>query len=111
MQSTRTGWLLAATVCVLLAACTSSTGDGDDDTAGTGDGGSGSGSVTGAGNTQGITDDTIKISLISADLAQLTEQNLAPEIGNARGDDARRSSPTSTRTAASPAARSSSSRT
>ena len=83
MRSTRKGWLLAATVCVLLAACTSSTGDGDDDTAGTGDGGSGSGSVTGAGNTQGITDSTIKVSLIWADLAQLTEQNLAPEIGSA----------------------------
>ena len=77
MASGRDGLRAAA------AACTSSTGEGDDATDGTGDGGSGSGSVTGAGNTQGITDETIKISLISADLALLSEQNLAPEIGSA----------------------------
>jgi ABC-type branched-subunit amino acid transport system substrate-binding protein len=65
-----------------LAACTSQSGD-DDDAASSSTTAAGAGAGTGAGNTVGLTDDTIKISLISADLALLTEQNLAPEIGSA----------------------------
>src|SRR4029077_5793285 len=65
--------------CLLLGACTteSSTESGDA-TPTTVDGAAGA-----VGNTAGITNDTIRISMISADLAQLTEQNLAPEIGDA----------------------------
>ena len=70
-------------VCIALgglAACTSQSSD-DDDAAPSST--AASGTETGSGNTVGITDDTIKISMISADLALLTEQNLAPEIGSA----------------------------
>ena len=70
-------------VCIALgglAACTSQSSD-DDDAAPSST--AAAGTETGSGNTVGLTDDTIKISMISADLAQLTEQNLAPEIGNA----------------------------
>jgi ABC-type branched-subunit amino acid transport system substrate-binding protein len=62
--------------CLLAAACTANTTEGGS-TSDTGN------SDTGVGNTVGLTDTTIKISMISADLSQLTEQNLAPEIGNA----------------------------
>ena len=62
-----------------LGACTSQSADDDDAAPSATAAEAGSGS----GNTVGITDDTIKISMISADLALLTEQNLAPEIGSA----------------------------
>jgi ABC-type branched-subunit amino acid transport system substrate-binding protein len=66
--------------CVLLGACTSNTSSGD-----AGDATTVSGPVGGAGSTDtvGITSDTIKVSMVSADLSLLSEQNLAPEIGDA----------------------------
>jgi ABC-type branched-subunit amino acid transport system substrate-binding protein len=73
---------LVAAGCLLMAACTSQTSD--DDSAGS-DSGSDTGATSAAGaDAPGVTDDTIKVSLIAADLAALSEQNLAPEIGNAQ---------------------------
>src|SRR5207342_1881745 len=71
-------WCFALAACLLAAACTSKA---KDDSSGTNAAADSSGSNV--GNTVGLTDTTIKISMISADLALLTEQNLAPEIGNA----------------------------
>ncbi len=70
-----------ASACFVLAACTSET-SGDDDASGSGsetDGGAAT-----AADAPGVTEDTVKISLIASDLAALSEQNLAPEIGNAQ---------------------------
>ena len=86
MISIRRCWAIAAAACVVLGACTSqSAGDDDSTSSATTASGSGAttGGATGTGNTVGITDDTIKISLIATDLSQLAAQNLAPEIGNA----------------------------
>ena len=78
MRNNRRRYVLLATMCVLLGACTAkSAGSGASPT--TGSGGAGGG----AGNTVGITATTIKVSMISADLSQLSSQHLAPEIGNA----------------------------
>jgi ABC-type branched-subunit amino acid transport system substrate-binding protein len=78
MQRSRLGCGLLLTACLMTLACTADTTEGD---AGTDTAVADSGA--GVGNTTGLTDATIKVSMISADLAQLTEQNLAPEIGNA----------------------------
>jgi ABC-type branched-subunit amino acid transport system substrate-binding protein len=64
-----------AAACLIAVGCTSESSD-DDGSSGTGD--------SGPGNTVGITGDTIKISLIYSDLSVLSEQNLAPEIGDAK---------------------------
>ena len=78
MQKTRRMLGFVVLTCLFAAACTATTTDGDSATNTTvADSGGG------VGNTVGLTDTTVKISMISADLAQLTEQNLAPEIGNA----------------------------
>ncbi|MGH8977056.1 MAG: ABC transporter substrate-binding protein [Acidimicrobiia bacterium] len=72
---------LLVVTCLVVAGCTSET-SGDDE--------ADSGSATEADDSSaeadapGVTDDTIKISLIASDLAALSEQNLAPEIGNAQ---------------------------
>jgi ABC-type branched-subunit amino acid transport system substrate-binding protein len=71
--------VVAVAVSSLLAACTSQTDDEEPEASETTE----RGTASGAGNTVGLTDDSIKISLIAADLALLAEQNLAPEIGNA----------------------------
>jgi len=78
MRKSRLMGALVASACLLAVACTASPATG----------GSASGTTTvnsggGVGNTVGITAHTIKISMISADLSQLSSQNLAPEIGNA----------------------------
>jgi ABC-type branched-subunit amino acid transport system substrate-binding protein len=72
----------ALAIGLLLAACTSSSSS-DDAGKSSDTSASGSGATASGGSTQGITDDTIKISLIWSDLSALTEQHLAPEIGNA----------------------------
>ena len=78
MRNNRRRYVLLATACMLLGACTAkSAGSGASPT--TGSGGAGGGT----GNTVGITATTIKVSMISADLSQLSSQHLAPEIGNA----------------------------
>jgi ABC-type branched-subunit amino acid transport system substrate-binding protein len=83
MISVRRVAALVATAGLVMGACTSQSSD-DDSTSDTApDATAASSGATGAGNTVGITDDAIKISMISADLAQLTEQNLAPQIGSA----------------------------
>ncbi len=77
------GWAAAllASALVLGAACTSETSD-DDSTADTDDTAAETGDdAEGTVDAPGITDDTIRISLISSDLSALSEQNLAPEIG------------------------------
>ncbi len=78
MQKMRRMLGFVVLACLLAGACTANTTDDGsaNDTTVAGSGG-------GAGNTVGLTDTTVKISMISADLSQLTEQNLAPEIGNA----------------------------
>jgi ABC-type branched-subunit amino acid transport system substrate-binding protein len=78
----RWGAFLAAG-CLLMAACTSDTSD-DDSASGGDSGGATDSTPASAADASGITDDTIKVSLIAADLAALSEQNLAPEIGNAQ---------------------------
>lgn len=77
MTSIRRAWAAAALACIALAACTSQTDD--DDAAGSADT---TGNGKAAAQATGITDDTIKVSLIAADLAMLTQQNLAPDIGD-----------------------------
>ncbi len=78
MRSSGRTCALVLAVCLLLSACTAKSAS---DSAGTTtSAGSSSG---GAGDTVGITATTIKVSMISADLSQLTSQNLAPEIGDA----------------------------
>jgi ABC-type branched-subunit amino acid transport system substrate-binding protein len=78
MQKSRLRWALVVVACLMAGACTANTTDSGSATDTTvGDSGGG------VGNTVGLTDTTIKVSMISADLAQLSEQNLAPEIGNA----------------------------
>src|SRR5687768_6667189 len=76
---------LAAVGALLWAGCTSESAGDDDDSASseTTVAGDDTSSTPGAGNTSGITDTTIKISLLSSDLSALSEQNLAPEIGSA----------------------------
>jgi hypothetical protein len=65
--------------CLLLGACTStSSSDAASDATTESESGGGAGSV----DVVGITGDTIKVSMVSADLSLLTEQNLAPEIGD-----------------------------
>jgi ABC-type branched-subunit amino acid transport system substrate-binding protein len=78
MQKTRRMFGFVVLTCLFAGACTANTTEGGSGTATT-VGGSGEG----VGNTVGLTDTTVKVSMISADLSQLTEQNLAPEIGNA----------------------------
>jgi ABC-type branched-subunit amino acid transport system substrate-binding protein len=78
MRNNRRACAFALAVCLLLGACTAksaSDGAGPTTSAGSASGG--------AGNTVGITATTIKVAMISADLSQLTSQNLAPEIGDA----------------------------
>ena len=83
MVGIRRASAVALAIGMLLAACTStSSSNGDSkssDTSASASGGSAS-----AGSTQGLTATTIKISLIWSDLSALTEQHLAPEIGNAK---------------------------
>jgi ABC-type branched-subunit amino acid transport system substrate-binding protein len=81
----RVGALAAVAALLWAAGCTSESAGDDDDAASseTTAGGDDTGRATGAGNTTGITDTTIKIALVSSDLSQLSEQNLAPEIGSA----------------------------
>jgi len=70
----------------MLGACTSET-SGDDDDVAAGDGTDERSDDTGGNDGEitvdapGITADTIRISVIASDLSQLSEQNLAPEIG------------------------------
>lgn len=78
MGSRRRWAALAAAVAVVFGACTSESSE-DDDAAGGGSGGAGD-----ARAVQGVTDDTIRVSLIASDLSALSEQNLAPEIGDAQ---------------------------
>jgi len=78
MQKSRIRWGLVVTACLLAVACTAKSTEGGSATETTV-----AGSAEGVGNTVGLTDTTVKISMISADLSLLTEQNLAPEIGNA----------------------------
>jgi len=78
MQKSRIRWGLLVTACLLTVACTAKSTEGGSATETTV-----ANSGVGVGNTVGLTDTTIKISMISADLSLLTEQNLAPEIGNA----------------------------
>lgn len=78
MGRRRTIALLAAAVLV-AAACTSETSDGG----GAREAEDGA-EPAGSASAIGITDDTIRISAITSDLAALSEQNLAPEIGDAR---------------------------
>jgi ABC-type branched-subunit amino acid transport system substrate-binding protein len=78
MGKSRRRYVVLAAMCVLLGACTAksaSTGAGPSTSA--------SASGGGTGNTVGITATTIKVSMISADLSQLSSQHLAPEIGDA----------------------------
>ena len=79
MRNNRRGCALLAAMCVLLVACTAKSAN---DAGGPGTT-SGSGAGPSAGNTVGITATTIKVSMISADLSQLSSQHLAPEIGDA----------------------------
>ena len=72
---------LLAMACLVVAACTSETSGDDDASESDADAG---GESASASDAPGVTDDTIKISLIASDLAALSEQNLAPEIGNAQ---------------------------
>jgi ABC-type branched-subunit amino acid transport system substrate-binding protein len=60
---------------LLAGACTATTGESA--TGGTGTG------TSEADSTTGVTDDSITVSLVYADLSILSEQNLAPEIGDA----------------------------
>ncbi|HZJ27655.1 MAG TPA: ABC transporter substrate-binding protein [Acidimicrobiia bacterium] len=57
---------------MVAAGCTSTTSEGDGSDSSSG----------GVGSAVGITDNTIKISMVAADLSTLTEQNLAPDIGD-----------------------------
>jgi ABC-type branched-subunit amino acid transport system substrate-binding protein len=81
----RVGALAAVAALLWAAGCTSESAGDDDDSASseTTAAGNGTGSAPGAGNTTGITDTTIKISLLSSDLSALSEQHIAPEIGSA----------------------------
>ena len=80
----RWGTVLVASALV-LAGCTSESGDDDaqGDGIDTGSDAPAGDGEPGAADAQGITDDTIRISLIASDLSTLSEQNLAPEIGSA----------------------------
>src|SRR5262245_32994139 len=92
LRGTRIALVLLVTGGLLGAACTSETADDEPEAAAeepdgttpppSGDNAEGDGPP--AADASGITDDTIKISLIASDLAALSEQNLAPEIGNAQ---------------------------
>jgi ABC-type branched-subunit amino acid transport system substrate-binding protein len=75
----RRGLVAGALACVVIAACTSESAD---DSAG--DDADGAQAASEVADAVGVTDDTIKISLISSDLSALSEQNLAPEIGDAQ---------------------------
>ncbi len=80
MRNNRRRYAVLAAMCVLLGACTAKsagTGSGPSTSAG------GTGTSASATNTVGVTATTIKVSMISADLSQLTSQHLAPEIGDA----------------------------
>jgi ABC-type branched-subunit amino acid transport system substrate-binding protein len=68
--------------CLVAAGCTSET-SGDDE-ADSGSAAEADDASPSEADAPGVTDDTIKISLIASDLAALSEQNLAPEIGNAQ---------------------------
>ncbi len=80
MVLVRRGAVAAMTACLLLTACTasSSTKSGNDNGPGT------SSPTASSQPAQGITAKTITLSLIWADLSLLSQQHLAPEIGNAR---------------------------
>jgi ABC-type branched-subunit amino acid transport system substrate-binding protein len=78
MQKTRRMLGLVILASLFAGACTANSTDSGSATDTTVDSSDG-----GVGNTTGLTDTTVKVSMISADLSQLTEQNLAPEIGNA----------------------------
>jgi ABC-type branched-subunit amino acid transport system substrate-binding protein len=92
-MSTRFGRRAALVACVglVLAACTSESSDGGNRTAttagtaatGAPPGGGTAGGEPGSASAQGITGDTIRVSVIASDLSALSEQNLAPEIGDA----------------------------
>jgi hypothetical protein len=72
--------VMAVVAVVALAACTSPTSSKP---AATDGGGSGNPSTSVANkSTVGITNDAVKISMITADLSLLTKQHLAPDIGD-----------------------------
>jgi ABC-type branched-subunit amino acid transport system substrate-binding protein len=80
MKHARPVAIALAAVCALAAGCTSESSDDSSSTT-AGDGGTVDG---GQAEVQGVTDGTIRISLIASDLSVLSEQNLAPEIGDAQ---------------------------
>jgi ABC-type branched-subunit amino acid transport system substrate-binding protein len=82
MVGIRRASVVALAIGMLVAACTSSSSSNDSSKSS--DATAGSGASASGNSTQGLTDKTIKISLIWADLSLLTEQHLAPEIGNAK---------------------------
>ncbi len=89
LRSMRAALVLLTIGCLFGAACTSETSDDDSEAVDADDDSDTStaaedGDSPPAADAEGITDDTIKISLIASDLAQLSEQNLAPEIGDAQ---------------------------
>ena len=96
LASARGRWPCAATAC---------TSDPDEASGGGSDRGRRR-RGTSRSSTEGLTDDTIKIGVIGADFGALAEAGLAPDLGD-QPRSSSRSSTRSTRTAASPAARSS----
>lgn len=66
------GHLAMVLMVALLAGCSSRSAEEE------------GGSLAGGGEPRGVTAEVVKVSLIYADLAALTQQKLAPEIGNAK---------------------------
>ena len=62
--------VVAAIAVVSAVGCTTSTSSSSDDAGG------------GAGNTTGVSKDTVNLSLVAVDLGILTEQKLAPDLGD-----------------------------
>jgi hypothetical protein len=73
--------LLVLAIAVALAACTSPTSSKTSATPNTAGGASGATTVPNT-STVGITADSVKISMIAADLSILSKQHLAPDIGD-----------------------------
>jgi hypothetical protein len=73
--------LLGLAIVVALAACTSPTSSKSSPTSNAAGGGGGATTVANT-STVGITTDSVKISMIAADLSILSKQHLAPDIGD-----------------------------
>jgi ABC-type branched-subunit amino acid transport system substrate-binding protein len=80
MHRIRRSAVAALVAAALMAACTSQTDDDDSSSAPTSGGRAGTEQPA---NVVGLSDSTITVSMIAADLSLLSKQNLAPEIGDA----------------------------